>query len=69
MSAIHTSRSSTLLASGQISRLLNTIVQTVTSWNDARITRNSLSKLTARELDDIGLTRSDIDVVISRTLR
>ena len=30
-------------------------------WNDARITRAELSKLSARELDDIGLTPGDIE--------
>lgn len=30
------------------------------AWNDARVTRNALSKLSDRELDDIGLTRADI---------
>ena len=29
-------------------------------WNDARVTRKALSKLTDRELDDIGLCRGDI---------
>lgn len=32
----------------------------VVSWNDRRVTIKMLSTLTARELDDIGLTRSDI---------
>ncbi|MGR3805814.1 DUF1127 domain-containing protein [Marinibacterium profundimaris] len=32
-------------------------------WNDARRTRNTLSRLTDRELEDIGLNRSDIDAV------
>jgi uncharacterized protein YjiS (DUF1127 family) len=31
------------------------------AWNDARVTRKALSKLSDRELEDIGLTRSDID--------
>lgn len=33
----------------------------VSVWNDARATRNSLSKLSDRQLDDIGLCRGDID--------
>ena len=33
------------------------------AWNNARITRNSLSKLSNRELDDIGLCRGDIDLI------
>ncbi|WP_121632960.1 DUF1127 domain-containing protein [Tropicibacter alexandrii] len=36
------------------------------AWNDARLTRRSLSALTDRELDDIGLGRGDIDRVSSR---
>lgn len=31
------------------------------AWNEARQTRAALSKLTDRELDDIGLCRADID--------
>lgn len=44
-------------------RLSNTIRGIVASakvWNDARMTRNALAKLTDRELDDIGLCRGDI---------
>lgn len=33
------------------------------AWNDARATRSALSKLSDRELDDIGLCRGDIDVI------
>jgi|AntRauTorcE11898_2_1112593.scaffolds.fasta_scaffold81390_2 uncharacterized protein YjiS (DUF1127 family) len=32
-------------------------------WNDARLTRNALGKLTQRELMDIGLNASDINSV------
>lgn len=35
-------------------------------WNDARVTRAMLSRLSAHELDDIGLCRGDIDAVASR---
>lgn len=31
------------------------------AWNDERVTRKSLSKLTARELEDIGLSLADVD--------
>ena len=41
----------------------------VAAWNDARITRNSLSKLSARELDDIGLSFGDIDAIAKRSAR
>lgn len=30
-------------------------------WRDARQTRRALSRLSAHELDDIGLTRADLD--------
>ncbi|MBQ0805545.1 MULTISPECIES: DUF1127 domain-containing protein [unclassified Sulfitobacter] len=42
---------------------LGDIVASVIAWNDARVTRNALSSLTDRELDDIGLTRGDIENV------
>ncbi|MEQ5871501.1 DUF1127 domain-containing protein [Sagittula sp. NFXS13] len=35
-------------------------------WKDARATRKILSALSDRELDDIGLARSDIDSVSRR---
>jgi uncharacterized protein YjiS (DUF1127 family) len=35
----------------------------VAQWNDARMTRNALSTLSDRELEDIGLVRGDIDRV------
>lgn len=30
------------------------------AWNDARVTRNALAKLSDRELEDIGLARGEI---------
>ncbi len=35
----------------------------VQAWNDARVTRKALNKLSDRELDDIGLCRGDIDLI------
>ncbi|MBN2629039.1 MAG: DUF1127 domain-containing protein [Rhodobacteraceae bacterium] len=35
----------------------------IATWNDARVTRKALSKLSDRELDDIGLCRGDIDAL------
>ncbi|MCU0803252.1 MAG: DUF1127 domain-containing protein [Rhodobacteraceae bacterium] len=32
-------------------------------WNDARMTRKALHKLSNRELDDIGLCRGDIETI------
>lgn len=33
----------------------------VITWNDARMTRKALSNLSDHELDDIGLTRGEIE--------
>lgn len=34
------------------------------TWNEQRVTRNALNRLTERELADIGLTRADIERVV-----
>lgn len=36
------------------------------AWNDVRATRNALSRLSDRELEDIGLCRGDIESVARR---
>lgn len=33
------------------------------AWNDARVTRKALSKLSDHELDDIGLCRGDVEMI------
>jgi uncharacterized protein YjiS (DUF1127 family) len=38
-------------------------IAALAAWNDARMTRNALGQLSDRELDDIGLSRSDIETV------
>ncbi|WP_299679609.1 DUF1127 domain-containing protein [uncultured Roseobacter sp.] len=43
--------------------MISATVASVIAWNDARVTRNALAALTDRELEDIGLSRSDIDAV------
>jgi uncharacterized protein YjiS (DUF1127 family) len=48
-------------------RILADFVGMVAAWNDARVTRKSLSSLTDRELDDLGLVRGDIDDIASGT--
>lgn len=40
---------------------LSKAVGVLAAWNDARITRKALYKLSDRELDDIGLCRGDVD--------
>lgn len=46
--------------------LIASFVGIYAAWKDARDTRKSLSSLTDRELDDIGLCRGDIDVISGR---
>lgn len=68
MTTIDTTRSVTAGVSG-IATAVSRLVATLTDWNDARITRKSLSRLSARELDDIGLNRGDIDLIAARGSR
>jgi len=49
---------------GRIGAFFASVVNAVVEWNDARVTRNALSVLSERELNDIGLCRGDIDFVI-----
>lgn len=67
MASFDTTRPATALSAGGISAFINSIVGSIATWNDARITRASLSKLSARELDDIGLCFGDIDNVVRKT--
>jgi uncharacterized protein YjiS (DUF1127 family) len=39
---------------------LSNVVLAFRAWNDSRVTRKALNKLSDRELDDIGLCRGDI---------
>lgn len=42
---------------------------TLIEWNNKRITRDALSKLSNRELNDIGLTRGNFDTLSSESHR
>jgi len=63
MSAFGTTRETT--GFGAMS-LVSGFVASIASWNDARVTRNALAKLSDRELDDIGLCRGDIEFIEAR---
>ncbi len=39
---------------------ITTLFAKIIAWNDSRVTRNALSALSARELEDIGLSRGDL---------
>jgi uncharacterized protein YjiS (DUF1127 family) len=65
MAAFDTTRTTygSLNVAGRISSKLASLVGTFTKWNDARMTKNALTRLSNRELEDIGLVRGDIDLI------
>ncbi len=44
-------------------QFLSAAATSFSAWNNARITRKSLGRLSDRELDDIGLCRGDIEFI------
>ena len=44
-------------------RFVTDFVANFATWNDARVTRNALGKLSDRELDDIGLCRGEVEMI------
>ena len=44
-------------------QFISNALNAFSNWNDARVTRNTLAKLSDRELDDIGLCRGDIEML------
>lgn len=51
---------------GRLSATITDVIASLMAWNDARVTRRSLSQLSDHELADIGLSRGEIDDVIRR---
>lgn len=68
MAAFDTTRPADL-TEGRVSKFISATFGAAVAWNDARVTRNSLAKLSARELDDIGLVPGDIDMIARKSLR
>ncbi len=70
MAAFDTTRTTygSAIIAGRLTRFVTLAIAALAAWNDARITRNALSFLTDRELEDIGLSRSDIDAVAQSPL-
>lgn len=60
MTTLDTTRTTDRVFGANIGSAITGVIGRMAAWNDARVTRNALSKLTDRELDDIGLTRGDI---------
>ena len=69
MASINATRANPALTGGFASGLFTATVSRLAAWNDARITRKSLSQLSARELDDIGLCYGDINDVATGGFR
>lgn len=46
---------------GRIINAIYRVIGAAIAWNDARVTRKVLEQLSEHELDDIGLTRGDLD--------
>lgn len=44
-------------------QLFSGMFATVAAWNDARVTRKALGRLSDRELDDIGLCRAEVNMI------
>lgn len=61
MTALELNRS---VLGGGLGQFVATLFARVSNARDVRETRRALGRLSDRELDDIGLTRSDIDLVV-----
>ncbi|MGB7244306.1 MAG: DUF1127 domain-containing protein [Sulfitobacter sp.] len=70
MAAFNTTRVSygTNGVAARIANITATVIASIVGWNDARVTRNALSTLSDRELDDIGLNRGDIEYVADQNI-
>jgi uncharacterized protein YjiS (DUF1127 family) len=53
----------TTSVAARISGAVYSAIDAAVFWNDARLTRNALTSLSNRELEDIGLSRGDIETV------
>ena len=65
MAAIDFSRAAngSATVANRFGTFISTFIGAVVAWNDARVTRKTLSALSDRELEDIGLSRGDIEDV------
>lgn len=48
-------------AVGGVGNVFAKLFSALSAWNDTRVTRRELDRLSDRELDDIGLCRGDIE--------
>lgn len=67
--AFVTTRPITAPFAGRFTHFIKSAQASFVAWNDMRLTHKSLSKLSARELEDIGLSYSDFDGIAKRITR
>ncbi|MEM1273049.1 MAG: DUF1127 domain-containing protein [Pseudomonadota bacterium] len=58
-----------VVAGSSVVTVLAGLFGKLAAWNDARVTRAALSKLSNHELEDLGLVRGDIDAIASGEYR
>ncbi|MGR3660481.1 MAG: DUF1127 domain-containing protein [Paracoccaceae bacterium] len=63
MAVSHTYSSTTAGYSNRLSAASHALFGAYYTWNDSRKTRKALYTLSARQLDDIGLCRADIEKI------
>lgn len=65
MAAVDTPRAASLghATGSRLTQILGPFAAMLREWNETRLTRKALARLSDRELADIGLTRDDIDAV------
>lgn len=65
MAAVDTTRPAPMgaISTFRFVQFFSMIAESLRDWNDARVTRRALNKLSDRELDDIGLCRADIELI------
>ena len=68
MAFYDTSRPAAGPASGTVSRVVRGVIADFAAWREARVNRAALSRLSDRELSDIGLMRADLDAMRARDL-
>lgn len=63
MAAYETTRTAQGAFGGRLSSFVSGLVAAFAEWNEVRLTRAALAKLSDRELVDIGLSRGDIEYI------
>jgi len=57
------------MGAGRTAGIFGQFIGMYAAWNDARKTRDALTRLNDRELNDLGLSRGDIDAIAQGIIR